>query len=58
MSLSSDGFVRIHKGFLLNQDSVKMIKSDSVILCNDVQLPFGRSYHEEARKKLMRGMIR
>ena len=58
MSLSSDGFVRIHKGFLLNQGSVKMIKSDSVILCNDVQLPFGRSYLESARKKLMRGMIR
>lgn len=58
MSLSSDGFVRIHKGFLLNQGSVKMIKSDSVILCNDVQLPFGRSYQDEARKKLMRGMIR
>ena len=58
MSLSSDGFVRIHKGFLLNQSSVKMIKSDSVILCNDIQLPFGRSYLESSRKKLMRGMIR
>jgi DNA-binding LytR/AlgR family response regulator len=58
MSLSSDGFVRIHKGFLLNQGSVKMIKTDAVILYNDVQLPFGRSYLESARKKLMRGMIR
>jgi hypothetical protein len=35
-----------------------MLKSDAVILCNDAQLPFGRSYQEEARKKLMRGMIR
>lgn len=58
MSLSSDGFVRIHKGFLLNQGSVKMIKTDAVILYNDAQLPFGRSYLESARKKLMRGMIR
>lgn len=58
LSLSSDGFVRIHKGFLLNPESVKMIKSDAVILSNDVQLPFGRSYQEAARKKLMRGMIR
>ena len=58
ISLSTDGFVRIHKGFLLNPDCVKMLKTDSVILCNDVQLPFGRSYLESARKKLMRGMIR
>ncbi len=58
MSLSSDGFIRIHKGFLLNSDSVKMIKSDAVILSNDEELPFGRSYQEAAKKKLMRGMIR
>jgi len=56
--LGGDGFVRTHKGFLVNQNCVKLIRSDGIVLINNTELPFGRSYQEDARKKLMRGMIR
>ncbi|MBO4290522.1 MAG: response regulator transcription factor [Lachnospiraceae bacterium] len=57
-TLARDGFVRVHKGFLVNQDMVKIINSEECILTNDARIPFGRNYQEAARKKLMRGMLR
>ena len=35
MSLKSDGFIRVHKGFLVNQEAVKIINSDKLVL-NDL----------------------
>ena len=58
MSLKSDGFIRVHKGFLVNQEAVKIINSDKLILNDNTEIPFGRSYQENARKMLMRGMLR
>lgn len=57
-SLSGDGFVRVHKGFLVNQEAVKIINSDKLILIDDTEIPMGRSYQEDAKRKLMRGMLR
>ncbi|MBR5089173.1 MAG: response regulator transcription factor [Ruminiclostridium sp.] len=57
-ALSGNGFVRIHKGFLVNQSGVKMINAEECVLENDVRLPVGRSYSENARKQLMRYMLR
>lgn len=56
-SLGSDGFVRVHKGFLVNSENVKIIRSDCVVLVNDISIPFGRSFYDAARKRLMRSMI-
>lgn len=58
MSLKSDGFIRVHKGFLVNQEAVKIINSDKLVLNDNTEIPFGRSYQENARKMLMRGMLR
>jgi DNA-binding LytR/AlgR family response regulator len=58
MSLKSNGFIRVHKGFLVNQEAVKIINSDKLILNDNTEIPFGRSYQENARKMLMRGMLR
>ena len=58
ISLKSDGFIRVHKGFLVNQEAVKIINSDKLILNDNTEIPFGRSYQENARKMLMRGMLR
>ena len=57
-TLSGDGFVRVHKGFLVNQEAVKISNSDKCILTDDTEVPMGRSFAEEARRKLMRGMLR
>ncbi len=57
-SLNSEGYVRIHKGFLVNSETVKVINSDRIILDDNTELPIGRSYQDLAKTKLMRGMLR
>ena len=57
-ALSASGFVRIHKGFLVNQAAVKMINAEECVLCDGTRLPIGRSYSENARRQLMRYMLR
>lgn len=57
-ALSDSGFVRIHKGFLVNQTAVKILHSDETELTNGVRLPVGRSYAENAKKQLMRYILK
>ena len=57
-ALSDSGFVRIHKGFLVNQSSVRKLTSEEADLRNGVRLPIGRTYSEAARRRLMRYMMR
>ncbi len=57
-ALSESGFVRIHKGFLVNQSAVKMINSGECVLNGGTRLPVGRSYSENARRTLMRYMLK
>lgn len=52
--LGQSGFVRIHKGFLVNTDAIYRIQADSVVLTNQEKLPIGRSNREEIRRRLMR----
>lgn len=53
--LSSKGFVRVHKGFLVNQEAVYRLNSDKVILVNEEEIPIGRSMSKEAKSALMKG---
>lgn len=57
-SLSDCGFVRIHKGFLLNQAAVKKLYADEIELTNGSRLPIGRSYQDAARRIIMRYMLK
>lgn len=57
-TLRESGFVRIHKGFLLNQSAVKILSSDKAELIDGTLLPIGRSYGESAKKRLMRYMLK
>ncbi len=57
-ALSGSGFVRIHKGFLVNQSAVRIINADECVLNDSTRLPIGRSYSENARKQLMRYMLK
>lgn len=56
--LSFKGFVRIHRGFLVNQLHTRKITSIEVELSNGCCLPIGRNYYETAKKQLMRYMMR
>lgn len=55
--LETKGFVRIHKGFLVNEEAVYRIGSDDVTLADGVVLPIGRSNKEQAKEKLMRYLM-
>lgn len=47
------GFIRIHKGYLVNQKAIHVLKADKVILVNQTQLPIGRHYRVTAREEIM-----
>lgn len=55
-SLGTYGFIRIHKGFLVNQSAVRMMGADEVQLENGCRLPLGKTYAEEVKKSFMRYM--
>jgi len=55
-SLKPYGFMRIHKGFLVNQDMVVMIGSDEIKLLDDRKLPVGKTYIDSVKKQWMRYM--
>lgn len=51
--LEMKGFIRIHKGFLINGEKMHILKSDSIEMEEGTLLPIGRSYGEEVKKKIM-----
>ncbi len=55
-ALSGDGFIRIHKGFLVNQRAVRILRGNEAELENGIRLPIGKSYAQETRSRLMRYM--
>ena len=55
-SLAGDGFVRVHKGFLVNQMAVSMITRETVRLADGTVLSLGKRYAEGARKRLLEYM--
>jgi len=57
-TLSSSGFVRLHRGFLVNQAAVKRLGTEEAELGNGVKIPIGKNYAQEAKKRLMRYMLR
>lgn len=56
-SLSGDGFVRVHKGFLVNQAAVRSLGADEVVLVNGARIPVGRSHANDTKRKLMKWML-
>lgn len=56
--LKDKEFLRIHKGFLINLEHIRILKSEELVLDNDEILPIGKSYSEEAKKNILRYMRR
>jgi DNA-binding LytR/AlgR family response regulator len=54
--LAIKGFIRIHKGFLVNQQFVHAIRYDEVELSSGKLLPVGRTNRDNVRKMLMKYM--
>ncbi|MCM1044969.1 MAG: LytTR family DNA-binding domain-containing protein [Candidatus Gastranaerophilales bacterium] len=55
-ALSGNGFVRIHKGFLVNQRTIRTIRGNEITLEEGTCLPIGKSYASSARRRLIRYM--
>lgn len=51
--LDPKGFIRIHKGFLINGEKMHILKADSLEMEGGTLLPIGRSYADEVKKKIM-----
>ena len=56
--LEKQGFVRVHRGFLVNQAAVELLGADELKLADGSSIPIGRNYAEAARKQIMRYMLR
>lgn len=54
VSLAKDGFIRIHKGFLVNQSAIRQFGTETAELTDGSVLPVGKTYAEEAKQQLMR----
>lgn len=52
------GFVRVHRGFLVNQAVVELLGVNELKLTNGISIPIGRNYAENAKKEIMRYMLR
>ena len=57
-ALEADGFLRIHRGFFVNQAAVEVLGTDELKLTNGEKLPIGRNYAEETKQNMMRYMLR
>lgn len=55
-TLSEKGFIRFHRGFLVNQQAVKVLGPEEAQLVTGDIIPIGRSYGEEAKRQLVRYM--
>lgn len=53
-SLSTYGFIRVHKGFLVNQEAIRIFGAEDVELESGVRLPLGKTYAETAKQRFMR----
>ncbi len=54
--LSGFGFLRIHKGYLVNYRFIRRIGEDEVVLTDDQRLPVSRRKHQEVRDQYMEWM--
>lgn len=54
--LSSKGFIRTHKGFLVNQQHIFAIRGDNIELSSKVIVPIGRTNRDSVKKTILRYM--
>lgn len=53
-ALKRDGFIRLHKGFLVNQSAIRLFGTEAVELTDGRSLPVGKTYAEEAKQQFVR----
>ena len=54
--LADQGFIRVHKGYLVNHSFIQRINGSQLQLRNGQLLPIGRSKLEEVKRKYIQMM--
>lgn len=54
--LAADGFIRVHKGFLVNRSAVHMVGREELELANHEKLPLGEKYAGAAKRDILQYM--
>lgn len=55
-ALEQEGFLRIHKGFLVNQAYVLRVEPEKILLESKEELPLGKAYAKDARERILKYM--
>lgn len=55
-SMEKEGFIRIHKGFLVNREYVKVIRTEELVLDTGESLPLGKLYAADAKAAILKYM--
>ncbi len=55
-NLKNEDFIRIHKGFLVNQEHIRTLKQEEVVLESGDMLPIGKAYAASAKASILRYM--
>lgn len=55
-TLRGDGFIRIHKGFLVNQEHIKTMMAEEILMENGELLPVGKAYAKDAKNLILKYM--
>lgn len=54
--LATDGFIRVHKGFLVNYNYIRLIEQDNVLLTDGRRIPLSRRKHQEVKSRFLQLM--
>lgn len=55
-TLAAEGFIRIHKGFLVNASCVRVLRQEEVQLMSGETLPMGKLYAKSAKEQIINSM--
>lgn len=55
-TLAAEGFIRIHKGFLVNVSCVRILRQEEVQLMSGEILPIGKLYAKDAKEQILKYM--
>ena len=56
MELSENGFIRVQKGFLVNQKYIEIIRKDEIVMSDNTIISISRTNKEVIKEKIMRYM--
>lgn len=54
--LCEKGFIRVHKGYLVNQQHISILRKDEIVMSDNTILPISRANKEMVKEKIMRYM--